>query len=67
MGRLLPEEEILKNPHAVMKDLNWEKRERKLKLGPQKRKIFITQLVRDVTVSIISLNLVTHLTSLYSF
>ncbi|KAI7888178.1 uncharacterized protein EV154DRAFT_539451 [Mucor mucedo] len=50
LGRLLPEEEILKNPHAVMKDLNWEKRERKLKLGPQKRKMFITQLVRDVTL-----------------
>lgn len=34
-----------------MKDLNWEKRERKLQLGPQKRKLFISQLVRDVTVS----------------
>lgn len=50
LGRLLPEEEILKNPHAVMKDLNWEKRQRKLELGPQKRKMFIGQLVRDVTV-----------------
>ncbi|GAA5806688.1 hypothetical protein MFLAVUS_000036 [Mucor flavus] len=50
LGRLLPEEEILKNPYAVMKDLNWEKRQRKLKLGPQKRKMFISQLVRDVTL-----------------
>ncbi|KAG2229888.1 hypothetical protein INT48_001323 [Thamnidium elegans] len=50
LGRLLPEEEILKNPYAVMKDLNWEKRQRKLKLGPQKRKMFIGQLVRDVTL-----------------
>ncbi|CAO3665373.1 unnamed protein product [Rhizopus stolonifer] len=50
LGRLLPEEEILKNPHAVMKDLNWEKRQRKLELGPQKRKMFIGQLVRDVTL-----------------
>ncbi|KAG1069693.1 hypothetical protein G6F42_026223 [Rhizopus arrhizus] len=49
LGRLLPEEEIRKNPFAVMKDLNWEKRQRKLKLGPQKRKLFISQLVRDVT------------------
>jgi 1-phosphatidylinositol-4-phosphate 5-kinase len=46
----LPEEEVRKNPHAVMKDLNWEKRQRKLQLGPQKRKLFINQLVRDVTV-----------------
>ncbi|CAO3621426.1 unnamed protein product [Mucor hiemalis] len=50
LGRLLPQEEILKNPHAVMKDLNWEKSQRKLKLGPQKRKMFIGQLVRDVTL-----------------
>ncbi|CAO0793077.1 unnamed protein product [Mucor circinelloides] len=50
LGRLLPEEEIRKNPFAVMKDLNWEKRQRKLKLGPQKRKLFISQLVRDVTL-----------------
>ncbi|EIE75627.1 hypothetical protein RO3G_00331 [Rhizopus delemar RA 99-880] len=50
LGRFLPEEEILKNPYAVMKDLNWEKRQRKLQLGPQKRKLFIGQLVRDVTL-----------------
>jgi hypothetical protein len=50
LGRLLPEEEILKNPYAVMKDLNWEKRGNKLQLGPQKRKLFITQLLRDVKV-----------------
>jgi 1-phosphatidylinositol-4-phosphate 5-kinase len=50
LGRFLPEEEIKKNPYAVMKDLNWEKRARKLQLGPQKRKLFITQLLRDVKV-----------------
>ncbi|KAI8346156.1 hypothetical protein BD560DRAFT_338729 [Blakeslea trispora] len=50
LGRFLPEEEIRKNPYAVMKDLNWEKRQRKLKLGPRKRKTFISQLVRDVTL-----------------
>jgi 1-phosphatidylinositol-4-phosphate 5-kinase len=50
LGRFLPEEEIRKNPYAVMKDLNWEKRQRKLQLGPLKRKLFISQLVRDVTV-----------------
>lgn len=31
-----------------MKDLNWEKRAEKLQLGPKKRKVFITQLLRDV-------------------
>jgi 1-phosphatidylinositol-4-phosphate 5-kinase len=51
LGRFLQEDEIKKNPFAVMKDLNWEERKRKLKLGPQKRKLFIGQLVRDVTVS----------------
>lgn len=50
IGRFLPEEEIKKNPYAVMKDLNWEKRAQKLQLGPQKRKLFITQLLRDVKV-----------------
>ncbi|KAI8988366.1 hypothetical protein BDF20DRAFT_904988 [Mycotypha africana] len=50
LGRFLPEEEIRKNPYAVMKDLNWEKKNRKLQLGPVKRKLFIGQLVRDVTL-----------------
>ncbi|KAI9252460.1 hypothetical protein BY458DRAFT_523061 [Sporodiniella umbellata] len=50
LGRLLPEEEVLKNPYAVMKDLNWESKQRKLQLGPKKRKMFINQLVRDVTL-----------------
>ena len=31
-----------------MKDLNWEKNGKKLQLGPKKRKVFITQLLRDV-------------------
>lgn len=43
-----------------MKDLNWEKRQRKLKLGPQKRKMFIGQLVRDVTVSFFLDHLISH-------
>lgn len=33
-----------------MKDLNWEKRGRKLMLGPRKRRLFIQQLVMDVRV-----------------
>ncbi|KAI8885210.1 SAICAR synthase-like protein [Backusella circina FSU 941] len=48
LGRFLPEEEIRKNPYAVMKDLNWTKRGKKLQLGPYKRKLFTTQLLRDV-------------------
>ncbi|KAL0097370.1 hypothetical protein J3Q64DRAFT_1713075 [Phycomyces blakesleeanus] len=59
IGRFLPEEEIEKNPHAVMKDLNWEKRGRKLQLGPKKRKIFISQLVRDVKL-LIQLNIMDY-------
>jgi 1-phosphatidylinositol-4-phosphate 5-kinase len=51
LGRFLPEEQIKKNPYAVMKDLNWEKNQRKLRLGPSKRKLFMSQLLRDVTVS----------------
>ncbi|KAI9278048.1 hypothetical protein BY458DRAFT_432505 [Sporodiniella umbellata] len=50
LGRFLPEEEIRKNPYAVMKDLNWEKQGKKLHLGPQKRKLFMGQMVRDVTL-----------------
>ncbi|CAO3609184.1 unnamed protein product [Cunninghamella echinulata] len=59
IGRLLPEEEIRKNPSAVMKDLNWEKRNRKLKLGPQKRGMFIKQLVRDVRL-LVHLNIMDY-------
>jgi hypothetical protein len=55
LGRFLPEEEIKKNPYAVMKDLNWEKKHIKLQLGPQKRRLFISQLVKDVTVSFLFL------------
>jgi hypothetical protein len=33
-----------------MKDLNWEKKGRKLALGPRKRRLFIQQLVLDVKV-----------------
>ncbi|KAI8339223.1 hypothetical protein BC941DRAFT_460672 [Chlamydoabsidia padenii] len=59
IGRLLPEEEIKRNPSAVMKDLNWEARKRKLKLGPQKRGMFIKQLVRDVRL-LVHLNIMDY-------
>ncbi|CAG8512693.1 7046_t:CDS:10 [Ambispora gerdemannii] len=33
---------------AVLKDLNWTKRNRRLELGPIKRKLFVEQLEKDV-------------------
>ncbi|OZJ04476.1 hypothetical protein BZG36_02687 [Bifiguratus adelaidae] len=47
-GRYLPEEEVARNPNAVMKDLNWERKNRKLELGPTKRHLFVKQLQSDV-------------------
>ncbi|KAI8086396.1 uncharacterized protein BX664DRAFT_282297 [Halteromyces radiatus] len=49
-GRLTTDDEINKNPYAVMKDLNWIKRKKKLELGPEKRNLFLTQLQKDVAV-----------------
>lgn len=50
-GRLTPEDEINRNPYAVMKDQNWVNREKKMELGPEKRHLFLTQLQKDVEVS----------------
>ncbi|KAI9311852.1 hypothetical protein BX666DRAFT_2021189 [Dichotomocladium elegans] len=47
-GRLTPDETIAKNPHAVMKDLNWVKQNRRIELGPLKRNLLTVQLERDV-------------------
>lgn len=47
-GRVTSDEEISRNPHAVLKDLNWVDRGRKLEFGSIKRRIFIEQLHRDV-------------------
>lgn len=33
VGRMLPESKLEDNPNAVMKDLNWIKRERVLEVG----------------------------------
>jgi 1-phosphatidylinositol-4-phosphate 5-kinase len=51
VGREYNEAEAAKNPRAVLKDLNWTKRGRHLELGPEKRKLFVEQLEKDVTVS----------------
>ncbi|KAJ3194870.1 Phosphatidylinositol-4-phosphate 5-kinase [Irineochytrium annulatum] len=48
VGRLLRDEEMKKNPIAVLKDLNWLQRNRKLRLGPLKRELFVTQMEKDV-------------------
>ncbi|RUS22827.1 hypothetical protein BC938DRAFT_475182 [Jimgerdemannia flammicorona] len=47
-GRFLPDEEVQKKPYLPMKDLNWEKRNKKLELGPDKRVLFVEQIERDV-------------------
>ncbi|RKO84172.1 hypothetical protein BDK51DRAFT_46799, partial [Blyttiomyces helicus] len=48
VGRELPEEEARDNPRAVMKDLNWLKREKTIELGPEKREVYISQMEKDV-------------------
>ncbi|KAJ1342827.1 hypothetical protein BSLG_002646 [Batrachochytrium salamandrivorans] len=47
VGRSIPEEEARKNPRAVMKDLNWIERGRKLLLGTEKRRLLVEQMERD--------------------
>ncbi|KAG1474452.1 hypothetical protein G6F56_000355 [Rhizopus delemar] len=47
-GRITDDQEVGKNPHAVLKDLNWVTKKRKLELGLQKRSIFLNQLRKDV-------------------
>ncbi|KAL7312911.1 Phosphatidylinositol-4-phosphate 5-kinase [Mucor circinelloides] len=48
LGRVTIEEEIQRNPHAVLKDLNWVERNRRLEFGSIKRKLSISQLHKDV-------------------
>ncbi|CDH54624.1 phosphatidylinositol-4-phosphate 5-kinase its3 [Lichtheimia corymbifera JMRC:FSU:9682] len=47
-GRLTPEEELEKNPGTTLKDQNWITRGERLRLGPEKRSLFLKQLDRDV-------------------
>lgn len=49
-GRLTSEEEVARNPHAVMKDQNWVKNKERIQLGASKRALFLTQLERDVDI-----------------
>ncbi|KAI6006139.1 hypothetical protein EDD15DRAFT_2384705 [Pisolithus albus] len=41
VGRLYPEEKAQKNPRAVLKDLNWIDRGKRLELGPEKRALLL--------------------------
>jgi len=47
IGRLYPEEKAAQNPRAVLKDLNWINRGKRLELGPEKRALLTEQLRRD--------------------
>ncbi|GAA5813465.1 hypothetical protein MFLAVUS_006943 [Mucor flavus] len=49
-GRLTSDEEVARNPHAVMKDQNWVKNNQKIQLGASKKALFLTQLERDVEI-----------------
>ncbi|KAG4095197.1 SAICAR synthase-like protein [Neocallimastix lanati (nom. inval.)] len=46
-GRIVNDEIIKKDKSVVLKDLNWIKLRRRIKLGPEKRKIFIDQIEKD--------------------
>jgi len=48
VGRGYPEEKAVKNPRAVLKDLNWINRGNMLELGPEKRVLLMEQLRRDL-------------------
>lgn len=50
IGRDFREEDLAKNPRATLKDLNWRRRNLHLELGPGKRKAFIEQMKRDVSL-----------------
>ncbi|KAH8593779.1 hypothetical protein B0O99DRAFT_514854 [Bisporella sp. PMI_857] len=48
IGRDFKEEELEKNPRATLKDLNWLRRNLHLEFGPEKKKLFIEQMQKDV-------------------
>jgi 1-phosphatidylinositol-4-phosphate 5-kinase len=51
LGRQIQDEEARANPRAVMKDLNWLERNKKLIFGPEKRSLFEKQMIADVSVA----------------
>ncbi|OUM70266.1 hypothetical protein PIROE2DRAFT_25069, partial [Piromyces sp. E2] len=48
-GRIVNDDQI-KDKSVVLKDLNWIKLRRRIKLGPEKRKIFIDQIEKDANL-----------------
>ena len=50
VGRVYPEDKALNNPGAILKDLNWIRRNRQIELGPYKRNMLHEQLQRDVAL-----------------
>jgi Phosphatidylinositol-4-phosphate 5-Kinase len=47
IGREYKEDELDANPRAVLKDLNWLRRKKRLELGPVKKEMFSEQLRKD--------------------
>ncbi|MCJ1387946.1 Phosphatidylinositol-4-phosphate 5-kinase [Xylographa bjoerkii] len=50
IGRDFKEEELVKNPRATLKDLNWLRRNYHLEFGADKKRIFIEQMKKDVAL-----------------
>ncbi|KAK7208307.1 hypothetical protein BZA70DRAFT_233600, partial [Myxozyma melibiosi] len=48
IGRDYDESKLATNKNATMKDLNWQRRDKHISLGPRKRELFIKQLEIDV-------------------
>lgn len=50
IGRDFKEDDLETNPRATLKDLNWLRRNLHLEFGPTKKRAFIEQMERDVTL-----------------
>lgn len=48
IGRDFKEEDLEQNPRATLKDLNWLRRNLHLEFGPEKKRLFIEQMEKDV-------------------
>lgn len=50
VGRDFKEDDLAANPRATLKDLNWLRRKMHFEFGPEKKRIFIEQIERDVAL-----------------
>lgn len=48
IGRDYKEEDLMNNPRATLKDLNWLRRNYHFEFGPSKKALFVEQMKRDV-------------------